>query len=84
LNRTNPLLLHRRQFLRFGTVVLGGVHGRTDRTASEVSADPVSPTDLTATVFHLLGVDPHAVIQDGQGRPFLLSEGAPIKELLRG
>jgi hypothetical protein len=62
----------------------GAVHGRTDRTASEVTADPVSPADLTATIFHLLGVAPHATLHDTEGRPFALSEGTPIKDLLQG
>jgi hypothetical protein len=73
------------------TVLLAGaglpaglIHGRTDRHAAEVTEHPVSPADLTATIFHLLGVDPRTPIPDPQGRPFTLSEGRPITELLRG
>src|SRR5262249_35638849 len=43
---------------------------------------PVSPADITASFFHLLGLDPHATIRDGQGRPYALSEGEVIKPLL--
>jgi hypothetical protein len=60
----------------------GAVLGRTDATAAEVTDSPVSPADLTATIFHLLGIDPHAVIHDPQGRPYLLAEGQPVRSLL--
>jgi hypothetical protein len=60
----------------------GAVIGCTDRRAAEVTDQPVSPADLTATIFHLLGVDPHATIQDPQGQPHPLSEGQPIRALL--
>ncbi|MBC7820947.1 MAG: DUF1501 domain-containing protein, partial [Planctomycetaceae bacterium] len=36
----------------------GAVYGKTDRHAAEVVENRVSPADLTATIFHLLGVDP--------------------------
>jgi hypothetical protein len=60
----------------------GAVHGRTDRHAAHITDGPVSPADLAASIFHLLGVDPHATLEDGQGRPYRLSEGEPIKLLL--
>lgn len=61
-----------------GGMPAGAVHGQTDRNAFEVIAEPVSPADLAATVFHALGVDPHTIIHDSQGRPFVLCEGTPI------
>lgn len=63
-------------------VPAGFIHGRTDRHAAEIADNPVSPADLTATLFHLLGVDPRSIIHDPQGRPFVLSEGEPIAALL--
>jgi uncharacterized protein (DUF1501 family) len=66
-----------------GAGVPGGlVHGRTDRHAAEVTDDPVTPADLTATVLQALGVDPRTEIRDGQGRPYPLSEGTPVAALL--
>jgi len=62
-------------------VPAGSIHGRTDRHAAEVTDNPVTPADLTATIFHLLGVDPRSVVHDTQGRPFVLSEGQPIAAL---
>jgi Protein of unknown function (DUF1501) len=60
----------------------GAVIGRTDRRAAEVTDDPVTPADLTATVFHLLGVNPRATVQDPQGQSHLLSDGQPIRSLI--
>jgi hypothetical protein len=34
-----------------------------------VSERPVSPKDVLATMYHLLGVDPEATIPDRLGRP---------------
>jgi hypothetical protein len=66
-----------------GAGVPGGlVHGRTNRSAAEVVEDPVSPADLTATLLHLLGVDPRGTIRDPQGRPHAVSEGYPIRPLV--
>ena len=45
--------------------------------------DPVRPHDLTATVFHLLGIDPRAEIHDRLGRPYLIGGvGCVRSELL--
>lgn len=60
----------------------GAVYGRTDATASEVVEDPVSPADVTATVFHLLGVDPRTPMRDTSGAVYPLSQGSPIRALL--
>ncbi|MGV3721674.1 MAG: DUF1501 domain-containing protein [Actinomycetota bacterium] len=60
----------------------GAVYGRTDAWAAEVVEDPVCPADVTATIFHLLGIDPHALIHDQAGRPYPLSEGEPIRGVL--
>ena len=60
----------------------GAVIGRTDRRAAEVTDEPVTPADLTATIFHLLGVNPHTTLHDTQGRPHPLSEGRPVAALI--
>ena len=56
----------------------GQVYGSTDRHAAEVIDDPVSPADLTATLFAALGVDPAQVIPATDGRPHRLSTGRVI------
>ena len=35
----------------------------------DVKDTPVSPKDVLATTFHLLGIDPHTMVTDPQGRP---------------
>ena len=41
-----------------GGVARGKVVGKTDRIAGDVSERPVSPKDILATAYHLLGIDP--------------------------
>lgn len=60
----------------------GAVHGSTDATASEPASDPVAPHDLSATVYHLLGLDPATVIYDSLERPLPISEGTVVREVL--
>jgi hypothetical protein len=65
-----------------GGVPRGVVYGASDRTASEPTENPVSPEDHLATIYHLLGVDPHAEIRDLEDRPFPLVEGRPVPGLI--
>lgn len=51
----------------------GHVVGQTDRHASDVVATPVSPKDILATAFHLLGIDPETTFPDPEGRPLPLT-----------
>ena len=48
----------------------GRVVGRTDRIGGDVADTPVSPKDVVATLFHVLGIDPAAEIHDRLGRPY--------------
>jgi hypothetical protein len=72
----------------FSAVLAGGgvrggqVHGASDRTASYPTAGAVTPQDVMATLYHCLGLDPHATIYDLQNRPFALVEGQPIAAVL--
>jgi hypothetical protein len=43
------------------------VIGATDHHAGDVTDRPVSPKDLLATMYHLLGIDPHTRIPDRSG-----------------
>lgn len=60
----------------------GRVYGSTDDQAAYVTADPVSPADLTATIFTLLGVDPRAIVKGPAGQSHRLSSGRPLRELI--
>lgn len=59
----------------------GKVFGRTDRLAAFVEDDPVSPADVTATIFDTLGVSPSTLLSTADGRPHRLSEGRVVREL---
>jgi hypothetical protein len=55
-----------------GGIARGNVIGTTDAHASDVVSRPVSPKDVLATMYHLLGIDPHTTIPDRGGRPVTL------------
>jgi hypothetical protein len=61
-----------------GGVKRGFVHGESDRTASHPTKDPVRPEDLAATIYYLLGIDPHTEVDAPGDRPVLISEGNPV------
>lgn len=60
----------------------GHVHGSSDRAAAYPAEHQVSPADIAATIYHCLGIDPRAHVNDQQGRPLVLSSGTPIQALL--
>ncbi len=61
----------------------GQVVGRSDALGARPKERPVTPADIHATVFAALGYDPHGIsYQSAEGRPFALSEGQPLRELL--
>jgi len=72
----------------YSTVVAGGgtargrVVGASDRHAAEVADRPLSPKDLLATMYHLLGIDPELRLLDRTGREIPLVEGRVISESL--
>jgi uncharacterized protein (DUF1501 family) len=59
----------------------GYVHGSSDRMGAYPTTDPVTPSDLAATIFWRFGIDPATEIHDLTGRPHRLSDGRPIREL---
>ena len=65
-----------------GGVRRGFVHGSSDRIGAFPASDPVRPDDLAATMFYLLGIDPHAEVYDALHRPLPIANGNPIMGLL--
>jgi hypothetical protein len=65
-----------------GGVPGGQVYGSTDESASAPASQPVSPADIAATLYALLGLPPHTEIHDQLGRPFPVAVGEPIRVLL--
>jgi hypothetical protein len=66
-----------------GGVARGRVVGRTDRHGGTVTERPVSPKDVLATVYHLLGIDPETMLTDRTGRPMpLVPDGQVVTDML--
>jgi hypothetical protein len=61
-----------------GGVKRGFVYGASDKHAAYPAENPVRPDDLAATIFHLLGIDPHTEVRGVGNRPLLISEGKPV------
>jgi Protein of unknown function (DUF1501) len=64
--------------IRGGTVV-----GESDGQAAYVKDRPISPADVCATIYEILGIDPDMTVPDRAGRPIPVSHGGrPIREIL--
>jgi hypothetical protein len=61
----------------------GYVHGRSDSTASAPLDNPVHPTDLLATIYHSIGIDPHTIQHNHLNQPRELVQGNVISGILR-
>ena len=60
----------------------GVVFGTSDNQAAYPVEHPVSPADLSATIFRALGINPDHRIRDAQGRPVpLVEDGEPLVRL---
>lgn len=65
-----------------GGGIQGGVkYGASDSLASEVDEDPVSPSDLAATMYHAIGVDPKKELMTADLRPIKIIDGGKILDL---
>jgi hypothetical protein len=62
----------------------GAVVGASDRLGADPVGDRYGPWDVAATMFHALGVDPHAHYRDALDRPFAATLGSPIEQLYHG
>ena len=62
----------------------GLVVGRTDAHAADVIDVPISPKDVLATAFHLLGIDPELTVPDAEGRPIPITGGGKLRPELLG
>lgn len=66
-----------------GGIARGRVIGRSDKIASDPVERRVSPKDVLATIYHLLGIDPNALLSDRQGRPLpIVAEGEVLADAL--
>jgi hypothetical protein len=69
-------------FLAGGGIQPGRVVGQTDRNAGLPVSEAYTPSDLAATIFHLLGVSPDQAFTDAEKRPHRIFQGQPIQALL--
>ncbi len=59
----------------------GQVYGSSDRRGEYPADRPVTPADVTKTVYHAMGIDDLEAV-DREGRPYnLLAEGTPLTSL---
>ena len=65
-----------------GGVKRGFVYGSSDKIGAYPATDPVRPDDLAATMFYLLGINPHTEVRDALNRPLPIAKGNPIMGLL--
>jgi uncharacterized protein (DUF1501 family) len=67
-----------------GGMKVGQVIGSTDKLGGSAASRPVHYLDVLATIYHNLGIDPHAFVADPTGRPNMIlpSTAQPIRELM--
>jgi len=66
-----------------GGFAKGRVVGASDKIGGDVKETPISPKDILATTYHLLGIDAHTTVPVEQGKPYPnAGEGDVRSELL--
>jgi hypothetical protein len=60
----------------------GTIHGASDAIGGYPQEGKVQPEDLTATIFHCLGIEPFTEMHDTFNRPLPISRGEIIREIL--
>jgi hypothetical protein len=61
----------------------GYAHGTTDNQGMAPATEPCTPDDISATLFHCLGLNPHQELTTATGRPVqLFREGRVVEKLL--
>ncbi len=66
------------QLFAGGGIARGRIVGKTDKIGATVTERPISPKDILATVYHLLGIPLHTELTDRTGRPVPLVQDASI------
>jgi hypothetical protein len=66
-----------------GGLKMGQVVGESNSRAEVPKSRPITPQDMMATIFHVLGLDPKQQFRDPSGRPvYLVESGNVIPELV--
>jgi hypothetical protein len=70
-------------FVMAGAGISGGqVYGSSDKHGAYPKTDRVEPGELTATIFHLVGLDHRSRFRDPLGREHSLTQSEPLWKLL--
>ena len=69
------------RFFAGGGIRAGQIIGQTDKQGGVPVTEAWTPSDLAATIFHLLGIGPEAEFRDAQLRPYRFTTGKPIAPL---
>jgi len=56
----------------------GALYGRSDATGSSPAESPVHPTQIVATIYHALGIDPHTIVMNHLNQPRELVQAEPV------
>ena len=64
-----------------GGVKQGFVYGSSDAHGAYPDENPVTPEDLAATLFYLLGIDPATEVYNREDRPLVIG-GRPILDVV--
>ena len=70
------------------TSVIGGagikrgyVHGKSDKTGSAPIEDPVHPSEILATIYHAMGIDPQTIVYNHLNQPRELVNAHHVERL---
>ncbi len=59
----------------------GYVHGKSDKTGSAPSEDPIHPTELLASMYHAFGIDPETIVYNHLNQPRELVKAKAVTKL---
>ncbi|MBG88795.1 MAG: hypothetical protein CMO80_18100 [Verrucomicrobiales bacterium] len=65
-----------------GGVKRGHVYGASDKEGAYPEENAVKPDDVSATMYHLLGIDPATEVHDVANRPLPISYGKVIHDVI--
>jgi hypothetical protein len=68
-----------------GAGIRGGTSvGESDDWAGYVKSEPCFPSNIGATVFHAMGIPPHAEVRDIEDRPVFINDAEMVHKLYTG
>ena len=56
-------------------------HGESDATGASPKSDPVHPTELLATIYHAVGIDPETIVYNHLNQPRELVKAKALTKL---